>query len=532
MKNFKKNLKNINPYELTDKEIKEMARFTRIQLTPFFNPSAIAVIGASRDKNSPGWVIFKTLIENMRNGLLKAKVYGVNIKGGELFGEPLYRSLDEIRGMIDHVVICIPSRFVPDVLEQAGKKGVRVATIISSGFSEVGNVDLEKKVIEIAEKYDIRIIGPNGLGLFDAYNGVDTLFLPQYKENKEGKQLLSTPRPPPGYIAFLSQSGALGATVLDYMYGEQMGISKFISAGNKVDVDEIDMLLYSLEDPTIRVIMLYVEGIKGRGDLLVKIGRYVARKKPIVAIKGGRTSAGARAAASHTASIAGNARIYEAAFREMGAIVANELIDFLDIAKALAFQPPASGRNIGIVTNGGGAGILASDAAESIGLSVKPLPKNVMDTIMEYVRDGTIPDIATFANPIDLSAGGSDEAYIAAIETLLEEPTINGVIVITLHQTPELSPYFVDKISMVTRRYKKPVAVVDIGGAAMARWVRGEFDKHGLPSYPTPERAVKALKSLVDYGEWLKREGIFEEFLESWERPKIRKEEVAIARLP
>ncbi|MGQ4892647.1 MAG: acetate--CoA ligase family protein [Candidatus Njordarchaeia archaeon] len=521
--NYKDELKKMNLNELTSEKIKQFAKAAKIQLSPFFNPSSIALVGASRRQNAPGWVIFKNLIDNKREGKLKAKVYGVNIKGGELFGEPLYKSLLDIGDVIDHVIIAVPNKFVPNVMEDAGKKGAKVVTIITSGFSEVGNVELEKQVSEIAKKYDIRIIGPNGLGLLDTYTGVDTLFLPPHKSDRDGKPLLSTPRPPAGYITFLSQSGALGAAVLDYMFGEKMGLSKFISAGNKIDVDEIDVLLYSLEDPTTRVIMLYVEGIKGRGDLLVKIGKYVAREKPIVAIKGGRTSAGARAAASHTASIAGNAKIYEAAFREMGAIFANELIDFLDIAKAMAFLPPGGGTNIGIVTNGGGAGILASDCAEMIGLKVLPFHDRAMKIIHGYVEDGTIPNIATFANPIDLSAEGTDESYIAAVETLLEEPTIEGLVVITLHQTPNVTPHFPEKLAMVVHRYKKPVTIVDIGGAEMATWFRSEFDKYGLPSYPTPERAVKALKSLIDYGLWLKREGIFEDFLERWKRPEIEK---------
>ncbi len=521
MVGYKEKILSMDPKQINSEVVKEMAKAAKIQLSPFFNPSSIALVGASRKKNSVGWVIFKTLIDNVRAGVLKAKVYGINVKGGELFGEPLYRSLSEIRGMIEHVIIAVPAKFVPQVVDEAGRKGAKVVTIISSGFSEVGNVELEHQVLETARKYDIRIIGPNGLGVLDLYTGVDTLFIPKYKEVDEGKLMLSTPRPPKGFITFLSQSGALGAAVLDYMYGEKMGLSKFISAGNKIDVDEIDILLYSLEDPTTRVIMMYIEGVKSRGDVLVKVGKYIAREKPIVVLKGGRTSAGARAAASHTASIAGNERIYRAAFHEMGAIFTDDLTQFLDTAKALAFQPPAAGNNIAIVTNGGGAGILAADRAEKAGLKVLPLPDRVMSELKEYVKDGTITPIATFANPVDLSGIATVEAYLATIETLLEEPTIQGLVIIAIHQTPNLIARAPEKIARIVNRYKKPVTVVDIGGAEMALWTRSEFDKYGLPSYPTPERAVCALRSLVEYGVWLTREGLFEKYIESWERPKL-----------
>jgi len=521
---YKELLYKMDRREVNEEQIRELSKRARAELLPFFNPSSIAVVGASRKKGSVGWVIFKNLIENARNGLLKAKVYGVNIKGGVLFGEPLYKRLSEIKGLIDHVVIAVPSKVVPEVVDEAGRKGAKVVTIISSGFSEVGNIELEKEVLEVARKYKIRVLGPNGLGLFDNYSGVDTLFLPPYKEI-DGTSMLSTPRPPKGFVAFLSQSGALGAALLDYMYGEQMGVSKFLSVGNKIDVDEIDLLLWSINDPTIRVIMFYVEGIKGRGDILVKIGKFVAKKKPIVVLKGGKTAAGARAAASHTASMAGDFSIFMAAMREMGAIAADNLTDFLDAAKALSFQPPARGNNIAILTNGGGAGILAADCAERIGLKVYPLPEDTLKEFKELVKEGTIPDVATFANPIDLSAEGDSESYLAALELLLEDPRIEGVVLIAIHQPPRITHDLPQKIAMLASRYKKPITAVDIGGSEMSNWFRNTFDQYGIPSFPTPERAVRAMKSLVDYGVWLVREGIFEEFIESWERPMTAQSE-------
>ncbi len=505
----------LDKVELTPEKLKEFSDIAREQLRAFFEPRSIAVIGASRDVNSPGWVAFKILLENSRSGLLKAKVYGVNIKGGELFGEPLYKSILDVPDEVDHAVILVPAKYVPGAMEECGKKGVKVATIISAGFSEIGNVELENKVVETARRYNIRIIGPNGLGVFDPWNGVDTMFLP-YHKSLNGKELLACPRPKKGYIMFISQSGALGVAVLDYMYGEGIGLSKFISYGNKVDVDEIDMLLWALKDPTIRVVMIYIEGIKALGRALVKVAREFSKYKPIVLLKGGKTKAGARAVASHTASLAGDIKVYEAAVEKMGAIWTNDLMEFLDVSKALVYQPPAAGENIAIVTDGGGAGILASDKAEQVGLIVPPTSDKLLEKLRKAQERGIIPSVATFANPIDISGSASDESYVAAIEAALEEDSIDAVLVIALHHPPLLSAKFVDKIIEAIKKYKKPVVAVDIGGAGMATWVRDRFDELGVPSYPTPERGIIALKGLVSYGAFLKKVKAFDEFIQRW----------------
>ncbi|MHA1616314.1 MAG: acetate--CoA ligase family protein [Candidatus Njordarchaeales archaeon] len=504
--------------EITPEVLDQYSSMVRQQLEPFFEPRSIAVIGASRDVNSPGWVIFKNLLENKAKGWLKANVYGVNIKGGELFGQLLYRSILEVPDDVDHAVIVIPAKYVPSALEECGKKNVKVASIISAGFSEIGNVELEKRVVDIAKNYGIRIIGPNGLGVFDAYSGVDTMFLP-YNKPLNGEEILATPRPKKGYIMFISQSGALGVSVLDYMYGEGIGISKFISYGNKVDVDEVDMLLYALKDDSVRVVMIYIEGIKGDGRPFVKIGKEFSKHKPIVVLKGGRTRAGARAAMSHTASLAGNVRIYQVAFETMGAIVADDLVEFLDVTKALAFQPPAQGENIAIVTNGGGAGILAADKAEKVRLNVIPTPEKLLEKLKKAQEEDKIPSVATFSNPIDLSGSAFNESYTAAVEAVMEDDNIHAVLIIGLHHVPLLTSSFVDEIAKIVKKYKKPVVAVDIGGADMANWVRDRFDSHGIPAYPTPERGIVALKALVKYGLWLKKEGVLEEYLERWRPP-------------
>ncbi len=504
---------------LAPENLEKYASKVTSEIKPFFKPKSIAVVGASKDVNSPGWVTFKVLLENHRKGVLKAKVYGVNIKGGELFSQKLYKSILEIPDEIDHAVILVPAKYVPSVLDDCGKKGAKVASIISAGFSEIGNVELEKEVLDKARENGIRVIGPNGLGVFDPWNGVDTMFLPTTK-NVDGKDLLACPRPKKGYIMFMSQSGALGVSVLDYMYGEGIGISKFISYGNKIDVDEIDMLFWALKDETVRAVMIYIEGIKSLGRALVNVAREFSKHKPMVILKGGKTKAGARAVASHTASLAGDIKVYEAAVDKMGAIWADDLIEFLDATKALALQPPAAGNNVAIVTDGGGAGILATDKAEKIGINLPPPSDKLLQKLKQAQENGLIPSVATFANPYDISGSASDESYAVALESVLEDDGIDAALVIALHHPPLLSPAFVDKIASVARKYKKPVVAVDIGGTDMANWVRDRFDSMGIPAFSTPERGVVALNALIRYGRFLKREGVLDEYLDKW-RPIV-----------
>jgi len=492
----------------------ELSRI-REELRPFFNPKSVAVIGASHKSGSPGHIIFKNLIENVRKGLLRAKVYGVNIKGGELFGHKLFRSILDIPDTVEHAIIAIPAKFVPSVIKECGEKKVKVATIISGGFSEVGNVELEQEVLSIARSYGIRIIGPNGLGIYDAYSGVDTLFIPTYKETDEGPKL-NMPRPKQGYITFLSQSGALGDAVLDYMWGEDIGISKFVSWGNKIDVDEGDLLLYLLDDDTTRVVIMYIEAFRENAKRIVEIGKEFTKKKPIVVLKGGITEAGARATYSHTASLAGNIKIYETALKSMGAVLAWNIQELVDMAKALAFQPPARGNRIGIVTNGGGPGIVMADLAERVGLRVPVLSQDTLKELKNYVSEGVIPEIATFSNPIDISGTGTDESYAVATECLLRDPNVDLVIVLALHHPPALTKDLPKKLIRVIKDYNKPTIVMDMGSTEMSEWVRKQFELEGIPTYPLPWRAVIAAKALVDYGHWLLKNKVLEDFMSSW----------------
>lgn len=501
-------------------EVRKEAEKAREELEPFFKPEGIAVIGASREKGTEGWEIFRNLLEGKKEGKLSGNVYGVNVKGGEILGEKLYESILDIDGKVDHAIFSIPAKYVNDAMKEAGEKGVKVATIVTAGFSEVGNVELEEELEATTEEYGIRVIGPNGLGEYDPYHGVDTMFIPKYK-GKGDQKILSAPRPKEGFITFFSQSGALGLACLDYMSGQGMGISKFISAGNRIDVDEEDTLLFALDDPHTRVISFYIEGLEEGAQRLVDIGKEVTKHKPIVVLKGGKSQAGARATQSHTASLAGDYRIYNAAFDQMGAIVTDDLIDFIDAQKALALQPPAKGKKVAVVTNGGGAGVLSTDEAAKNGLEMPPFPEKTKEKFHTLIEQGILREFSTFANPCDITGSGDTKGYVEATKTVLEDETFDAVLVIALHHPPAVGMDLAERLYEITKQYTKPVIMANFGSAKAGELIRKKFNNKGVPAYPSPERGMRALSILVEYGKYLKERGVLGEHLKKYEKPNL-----------
>ncbi len=489
------------------------------QMDTFFNPKSVAVIGASRKIHKAGHVIFKNFADNKRRGILKAELYPVNPKEDYILGFKCYSSLLEIPGKIDLIVIVVPAEFVPEVMSQAVQKGVKAAVIISAGFSEIGNRELERQVVEIAKKAGIRVLGPNCLGVYDSYTGVDMLFLPETKILSTGDEMVATPRPMAGNISIVTQSGAFGASALDYLTGRQLGISKFVSFGNKCDVEEAEMLEYLLEDEKTEVILLYIEGIRD-GRKFMESARKVTRIKPVIALKTGKTSAGARAAASHTGSIAGTDDVYEAAFMQCGVIRAKDMEEFFDLGKALAYQPPAKGNNIGIVTDAGGPGIMAADECEVRGLRVKRFSDDTIRKFEDLKSQGKIPKIATNLNPVDLSGLATSEMFEEAVKILVEDPEIDGIIVLGLHHLPALMEDFVDRIANLVKDYPKPIVACDIGETEMAMFIRSRFDKFGIPAYGSPEDAARAMSALVRYGKYLIKCKCYDEYMENFMKRK------------
>ncbi len=492
-------------------------------LKSLFEPKAVAVIGASREEEKPGHVIFKILLENKRKSLLKAEVYPVNPFADEILGEKCYPSVKDIPGDVDLGVIVVPARIVPKVVEECGEKGVKAVIVISAGFSEIGNVKLEEELVEKAKKYGVRVLGPNCIGVLCPHTGMDTIFLPVKKVLKDSREVVSTPRPKPGHVVLLSQSGAFGTAAIDYMAGEGIGLNAFVSYGNKADIDEADLLEYFGEDPNTRVILMYVESLE-RGRKVIEKAREITLKKPVVALKAGRTSAGSRAAASHTAALTGVDEIYNAAFRRAGIIRAYDLEELFDMAKALSMQPPSRGGRVVIVTDGGGAGVMATDECEIKGLSVPELKGETRERLEELRREGRIPKISSVQNPVDLTGSVTAEMYLEVLDVLLDSEQVDIILVLALHQVPGIE----DPVDLARRAgalvrekgYPKPVLAVDTGWSEAAILSREAFDEALIPSYPTPERAARAARALYEYGKYLAERGVLKSYLESW-RPAI-----------
>lgn len=485
------------------------------QMHVFFEPKSVAVVGASRKINKAGHVIFKNFVENRRRGVFRGELYPVNPNEKSILGFKCYPSLRNIIGEVELVVIVVPAHIVPSIMRDAAAKGVKAVVIITAGFSEIGKKELEQEVASIAKNAGIRVLGPNCLGVFDSRTGVDMLFLPETKVLSTGDMVVATPRPMAGEISVVTQSGAFGVSALDYLAGCHIGVGKFVSFGNKCDVDEPEMLQYLLQDRNTHVILLYVESIEA-GRRFMEVASKVTKKKPIVALKSGKTKAGARAAASHTGAIAGSDKIYETVFKQVGVVRAKDMEEFFDMGKALAFQPPTAGNNIAIVTDAGGPGIMAADECESKGLKIKSFSDETARKIEKMKKEGKMPKFATDVNPLDLTGSATSEMFEYATKILLEDPEIHGIIVLGMHHLPALQQDFIDRIANLARNCTKPVVACDIGETEMALFIRSRFDKLRIPSYFSPEDAARSMFALVKYGEYLKEQNCFKQYLDSF----------------
>ena len=496
--------------------------FSLKQLDAFFNPHSVAIVGATKKINKAGHVIFKNFVENKRRGIFKGEIFPVNPYEDSILEFQCYPSVTKIPMELELVVIVVPANIVPNIMRDTASKEVKTAVIISSGFGEIGNHELEDQIVNIAKKAGIRILGPNCLGVYDSRTGVDMLFLPETKVLTTGDEVVATPRPMPGDIAVVTQSGAFGAAALDYLAGRQIGVSKFISFGNKSDVDEAEMLQYLLYDEETRVILLYVEDIKSGREFL-EVGKKVTEKKPIVALKSGRTEAGARAAASHTGAMAGSDQIYDAVFAQTGILRAKDMEEFFDAGKALGMQPPAAGKNIGIITDAGGPGIMAVDECELKGLFVKRFSDSTLQEFEKLKNEGKLPKFASNLNPVDITGSGTSEMFEFAAEILFQDPQIHGMILLGLHHVPALQEDHIDRVAKVASKYDKPIVACDIGETEMALHTRFRFDKLGIPAYSSPEDAARAMNALVRYGLHLKKNKHFGDYLQNFLKYKRKR---------
>ena len=448
-----------------------------------FYPQSVAVIGASNKEGKIGNAIMKNLI----NFGFKGKIYPVNVKEEKILGIKAYKSVLEIPDNVDVAVISIPGKFVPQILEECGQKGVKGVVVISAGFKEAGNVELEEKLLEVARKWNIRIVGPNCLGVTNIENGFDCTFNPPERQA----------RPEFGGIAFMSQSGAFGAAILDWAARHEVGMSKFISLGNMTDLDESDFMEYLKDDKATKVITAYLEGVKD-GRKFLEAARNATKKKPVVILKSGRTEAGAKAAASHTGSLAGSYTIYQAAFEQTGVLEARSMRQLFNYAKALTMQKPAKGDRVAIVTNGGGAGVMMSDGVLEVGLKMADLSEETKEKFAKAIVEGKLPAHMSYKNPIDIIGDAPSSRYEVAMRYALEDENVDVLAVIALFQSPALDDGIVEAVGRM-QEYGKPVVFIAPGGAYPEKMAR-RIEKTGVPVFETVEDGVDAVYALVKYG--------------------------------
>jgi acetyl coenzyme A synthetase (ADP forming)-like protein len=449
-------------------------------LESLFRPQSVAVIGASRDPEKLGHGILKNIIDSG----FKGDVYPVNPSAQEILGYRCFPSVTDIPCELEQVVIVIPAQLVAQVLEECGQKGVKAAVVITAGFREVGGRGrrMENELVEIAHKYDMRLLGPNCLGVINTFTPLNSSFAPAM--------------PMQGTIAFMSQSGALCTAVLDVALAEEVGFSSFVSLGNKADLNEIDFIQAWSDDPDTRVIMGYLEGIT-EGSRFIEAARQVTKRLPIIAIKSGTTDAGSRAVSSHTGTLAGSEQAYETGFKQAGIIRAHSVEELFDFSIAFARQPLLKKNAIAIVTNAGGPGIMCTDACEHAGLH---LASPALRTCVR-LRQG-LPREASFLNPIDVLGDAQEDRYELAIRAVMGDPGVSGLIVLLTPQN--VTP--IEKVAQVigeiaSKEEGKPILACFMGEATTAAGVK-VLNEYRVPNYPTPERAVKAMRAMLDQRLW------------------------------
>jgi acetyltransferase len=448
-------------------------------LQHFFNPSSVAVVGASQNPHKIGYEILENIIQYKYGGA----VYPINPKADEILGHKAYPDLVSVPGNIDLAVIVVPSGQVMDVIEQCGEKGVDSVVIITAGFKEMGpeGSHLEEALAARVKALGIRVVGPNCLGIIDTGSSLNASFA-------EGM-------PIPGHIGFFSQSGAMCVAILDWALGQNVGFSRFVSLGNKMDISEVEVMLSMERDANTRVILGYSESIDD-GPNFMKAARRVCQTKPIIIIKSGTTGAGAKAASSHTGALAGSDHAYTAAFKQSGVIRAKSMQDLFGYAMAFATQPLPKGPSVAIITNSGGPGILAADACDRSSLHLTPIRKETADRLREF-----LPPAASFYNPVDIIGDATEERYEKTLEVILHDDMLHSVLILlspTAAVDAEAVAYSIVKLA---KNADKPIITVFMGEKGVRR-ARRVLRDHSIPSYQYPEDAISALDAMISYRRW------------------------------
>ena len=446
----------------------------------FFSPKNIAVAGASRDPHKLGYGVIRNLIKYK----FKGNIYPVNKYASEILGYTCFPAIADLPDDIDLAVIVLPAKFVSGVLEECGIKGIKNVIIVSGGYSEIGDEGKkrEAELLEIAKRYNIRIIGPNCIGTIDTHTPVNTTFVVGMPEQ--------------GDIGFISQSGAMVASVIDWARGAGVGFSRIVSLGNQLDVTETEMIDLIGKNHQTRVVTAYAEGISNGIDFLDKAEK-LSRQKPFIILKGGRSKKGAEAVTSHTGALAGSEEAHSAAFNKAGVLEAQTMEQMFDWARALAWQPLPKGKRVAVLTNAGGPAILAVDAIEKSGLELSPLSEKTRT----YLKS-RLPAAASCNNPVDVLAGSGPATYTLALEALLTDETVDAVVVIQAPQDWFLPASLAEVVAETAGLHQKPV-IASIMGKASVDDALEILHKRRVPNVAFPERAASIVKAMVQRKEWL-----------------------------
>lgn len=446
-------------------------------LDAFFRPKSVAVIGASSKPGKLGFDIMKNMVQYG----FKGAVYPVNPKGHSILGKNVVNSVGDLPDDVDMAVLVLPAKMVPQYVRDLAPHGVKACVVISSGFKEVGGEGtlLEQELARAAKETGIRVLGPNCIGVMDTSVGLNASF--------------AGSMPNKGHIGFFSQSGAMCLAILDWSLDNAIGFSKFVSLGNKVDLTETEMLEFLAQDDETRVIMGYLESVAD-GRRFMEVAREVTRVKPVVLVKSGITTAGARAASSHTGALAGADAAYEAAFKQCGILRVHSVRELFNLAQALARQPLPKGPALAVVTNSGGPGIIAADAAELSGLHMAGLRPETVDELRTI-----LPPIASLYNPVDMTGAADEELYRRTLSVVAEDPNVDGVAVLMTPAAHLNSKKLAKEICEV--KVDKPVFSVLMGRHSVEPG-RIYCMEQGMPSYDFPEDAVQAMRGMLAYRQW------------------------------
>ena len=446
------------------------------RMKELFEPASIAVVGAAREENKVGHIVLRNIISSGYTG----RLYPVNPKSEEILGLRCYASISLVPDNVDLVIVTTPARTVPGIIQEAGHKGTRAAIIISAGFKETGKdgAELEREIGEIARSYKMRVLGPNCLGLINTHSMINATFTNQY--------------PRTGSIAISSQSGAICSVMLDWAQRTNIGFSKFISVGNKLDIDEADLLQYLRDDPLTKVIGMYIEGTN-RGIEFMHQAKLTTRDKPIIALKAGRTSSGAKAASSHTGALSGSDKVYDAAMAQSGIIRVRTIEELFDHLTLFSSMPLPEGDRIAIITNAGGLGVMAADACSDYGLTLASFKPETIELLKTK-----LPESANFYNPVDVIGDADADRYSFAVNAIMRDENVSCILALMAPTDIVDTSAVAAALSKFAGNPPKPFVTAFVGGAGLEKAV-GILRKSGVPNYDSPDRAVRSLSAMVSY---------------------------------